>query len=128
MIKKAAKPTAKSNVQPLLQKAVAAHQAGDLTLAQQCYKAVLKVHPNQPEALHLYGLICKAEGDRSRFYELTERSLKIAPNYAAAWANLANAHREDNRLEEAGNAAKRALDRLEAAAKPTEDDSIDPFA
>jgi tetratricopeptide (TPR) repeat protein len=93
----------------LLSRGVTAHKAGNLAVARQCYTQVLDADPKQPEAMHLLALIHKADGDRARFYDLTRCSLDLAPKYAAAWANLANAYREDHRLDEAAEAAARAL-------------------
>jgi len=47
------------NPQHALQTAMAQHQAGNLVVAESLYKQVLQSAPNQPDALHLLGLIAK---------------------------------------------------------------------
>ena len=101
----------------LIRSAIVAHKAGDLQRAQLAYERILKVQPQHPEALHLLGLIHKARGDRPAFYEMTERALKHAPGYAAAWSNLANAYREDSRYDESLKAAARSIELDESQAE-----------
>jgi tetratricopeptide (TPR) repeat protein len=73
----------------LVRRGIVAHRAGDLNKASLLYAQVLKSEPSHPEALHLLGLIRKANGERKAFYEMTDKALQISPAYAPAWSNLA---------------------------------------
>ncbi|MGE3271975.1 MAG: tetratricopeptide repeat protein, partial [Chloroflexota bacterium] len=45
-----------------LAEGLAAHQAGRLLQAERAYRAVLKRAPNQPDALHLLGVLTLQQG------------------------------------------------------------------
>ena len=63
------------NPQHALQTAMAQHQAGSLPQAEALYKQVLQTLPNQPDALHLLGLINKQKGDLKTAAQLMRKAL-----------------------------------------------------
>ena len=54
------------NLAIVLQKAMAAHNGGDLRAAEQGYVAVLRAQPNQFDALHLLGALKLQQGTRAK--------------------------------------------------------------
>ena len=62
-----AKPLPPSpRVARLLDKAVQDHRAGRLAEAERGYNEVLAIDPEQPDALHLLGILLGAAGDHDR--------------------------------------------------------------
>lgn len=75
-----------------LQRAVAAHQAGNLAEAERLYKAVLATDKNQFDALHMLGIIEGQRGNYSEALRRISKALRIQPNSAEAHANLGRIH------------------------------------
>ena len=97
------------NPQQALQTAMAQHQAGNLQQAEALYKQVLQAAPNQPDALHLLGLVAKQKGDLKTAVQLMRRSLTVNPNYVEAYVNLGATLQEQNNLAEAADCYRKAL-------------------
>src|SRR5690348_8372816 len=66
------------DVEQVLEKALALHQAGDHTGAEALYREVLRQTPDDADALHLLGLMLAARGDRR---EEAERLLRRAAEF-----------------------------------------------
>lgn len=86
---------------PLLQEAVAAHQAGDLDKAAPIYREFLAQNPEHPTALQLFGLLHSQRGEYETAIELMQQSLQQFPQQAEVANNLANALSSSGRAEEA---------------------------
>src|SRR5688572_5753743 len=69
----------------------ALHQAGDLAQAQAVYQGLLARHPDDPDALHMLGLIALQHGDARRALTLIDAALGHDPANSAAWCNRGNA-------------------------------------
>ena len=96
-----AKPLPPSpRVARLLDKAVQDHRAGRLAEAERGYNEVLAIDPEQPDALHLLGILLGAAGDHARAMALIERSLRHKPT-AQAYVHLGHAQLGDGRVAEA---------------------------
>jgi tetratricopeptide (TPR) repeat protein len=107
-----AAPQSKSsnfNPQQALQTAMEQHQAGNLALAEALYKQVLQSLPNQPDALHLLGLIAKQKGDLKTASQLMRKALTVNPNYVEAYVNLGATLQEQDSLAEAADCYRKAL-------------------
>ncbi len=89
------------HVQQSLKLAVRHHAAGRLAKAESLYKQVLHADPDNPDALHLLGVVAHQEGDNERAVALISQALERRPNFADAHSNLGNALRELGRLEQA---------------------------
>jgi tetratricopeptide (TPR) repeat protein len=89
--------------------AVQHHQAGRLQAAEQIYRKILAVEPNQCDAWHLLGVINAQTGNHQRAVEYIYRALAVKPDWADAQANLGNALREQGKLDEAVPFLQRAL-------------------
>jgi tetratricopeptide (TPR) repeat protein len=88
-------------IQHMLKQAVRHHGAGRLAKAEGLYRQILQADPENPYALHLLGVIANQMGDNEDAVELISKALKIAPNYADAYANLGNALQAMDRMDEA---------------------------
>jgi Tfp pilus assembly protein PilF len=97
------------NPQHTLQTAMAQHQAGNLQQAEALYKQVLQTLPNQPDALHLLGLIAKQKGDLKTAVQLMRKALSFNPNYVEAYVNLGATLQEQDNLSEAADCYRKAL-------------------
>jgi len=93
-----------------LQNAIDAHRAGRLDAAEHGYQTVLAEDPNQPDAIHLLGVLCHQRGDSPRGAELIGRAIAINPTGATFHCNLADALRALGRLDDAERAARRAIE------------------
>lgn len=92
-----------------MEMAVAHHQAGRLSAAETIYRQVLEAAPDQPEALHLLGVIANQVGQYQIAAGLIGRAIEVFPNDAAFHSNLGNALMNLGRIEEAQAAYERAL-------------------
>jgi tetratricopeptide (TPR) repeat protein len=97
------------NPQHALQTAMAQHQAGNLVVAESLYKQVLQSAPNQPDALHLLGLIAKQKGDLATAAQLMRKALNHNPNYVEAYVNLGATLQEQEKLKEAADCYRKAI-------------------
>ncbi|MFC3676968.1 tetratricopeptide repeat protein [Ferrovibrio xuzhouensis] len=97
------------SMKSLLQDGVRRHQAGDLAAAQRCYEAVLAQQPDQPDALHLLGLLADHHGDHLRAIDLIGRAIAQVPDQAEWHGNLATALLAAGRPADAEVSYKRAV-------------------
>ena len=107
----ASQPIVQANFNPqhALQTAMAQHQVGNLPLAESLYKQVLQALPNQPDALHLLGLIAKQKGDLKTAAQLMRKALAVNPNYVEAYVNLGATLQEQNNLSDAADCYRKAI-------------------
>ncbi len=75
-----------------LSQALEHHERGDLDRAARIYEAILAVDPNEPEALHLLGLVALQRGDPTRAAALIGRAVSLQPADATFHANLGEAY------------------------------------
>jgi tetratricopeptide (TPR) repeat protein len=99
-----------SGIAILLRQAVARHQAGDLAGARAGYEAVLAQHPEQPDALHLLGVLKDQGGEHAAAVDLIDRAIAIQPNEASFHGNRATALLAMGRTEDAVAGYMRALE------------------
>ncbi|MBN8891569.1 MAG: hypothetical protein BGP12_20905 [Rhodospirillales bacterium 70-18] len=93
----------------LLRAALAHHQAGRGVQARALYRDVLAAEPNNPDALHLLGLIEINDGQTEAGIARIRAALAASPAMPAAWANLGTALRRAGRRDEAVASFQRAL-------------------
>ncbi|HKE93783.1 MAG TPA: tetratricopeptide repeat protein, partial [Povalibacter sp.] len=91
----------------ILTEAMAAHQAGRLQQAAGQYEQVLQQQPDNPDALHFYGLLHFQLGRGIEAVKLIGRSLDLAPGNPHAWNNLGNILVHLSRLDDALDAYDR---------------------
>jgi len=89
--------------------AVALHRAGRLAEAEQAYKAILDVEPDNSDALHLLGLIAHQAGRHADAIALIGKALAINPAQPVFLNNLGEAKRAQDALDEAVACYRQAL-------------------
>ena len=62
--------------------AIQHHQAGRLQAAEQIYRQILAVEPNQADAIHLLGVIACQAGKYEAAVEYIERAIRLKGNAA----------------------------------------------
>jgi tetratricopeptide (TPR) repeat protein len=86
------------------------HQAGRLPAAEQMYRQILSVDPNQADAVHLLGVIAHQVGKHEIAVEYIGRAIELMGNEAHLHNNLGEAYRALRRLTEAVACYRRALE------------------
>lgn len=90
--------------------ALAHHQSGRLELAREIYRRILAVEPDQPDALHLLGVVAHQFGEHAAAVEHIGRAIAISPAEAAFHTNLGEALRALGRADEAVACYRRAVE------------------
>jgi len=90
--------------------AVQHHQGGRLQAAEQIYRQILAVEPNQPDALHLLGVIAHQAGRNEVAVEYIGRAITLQGSVAAFHNNLAEAYRALHRISDAIACYRRAVE------------------
>ena len=90
--------------------AVRHHQAGRLQAAEQIYRQILQAEPNQPDALHLLGLIAHQVGKHDVAVEYIERAASLKGNDPALHNNLGGAYYALHRVADAVACYRRAAE------------------
>ena len=99
----------KVDVGAILQSGLKHHQAGRLTEAEHAYLAILKVQPDQPDALHLLGVIAHDRGDHAKAEDLIGRAIGLNDSSALFFNNLGEAQRAQNKFDEEMASFRRAI-------------------
>lgn len=94
---------------PLLQRAVAAHEAGDLATAYPLYRGFVDQNPSHPTALQLLGLLHSQRGEYDAAIELMRESLRQFPPQPEVANNLGNALSSSGKLKEAVDSYAQAI-------------------
>ena len=102
-------PAPAPQVQQALARGLQAHQAGRLPEAEQAYRQVLQTQPNQPDALHLLGVLAHQVGRHDVAAELISRAIGVNRRVAAYHGNLGVAMQALGQLEPAADSLKRAV-------------------
>lgn len=100
----------KDKPHPLLQDAVACHQAGRIGTAKTLYGRVLVDDPKNPDALHLLGVIAYQEGRHDQSADLISRAIQEDSHQAPFYSNLGNTFKAMGKWQRALVCFKKALD------------------
>src|SRR6516162_6783186 len=95
-------------MQDSMQIAIQHHQAGRLQEAGRIYQSVLARNPNNPDALHLLGLVAHQLGQHQPAAQLLSRAIAIRP-CPAYYASLAAVLRALGQLDKAVECCRTAL-------------------
>ncbi|MFQ5533367.1 MAG: tetratricopeptide repeat protein [Sphingomonadales bacterium] len=87
--------------QSLLQAAMTQHRQGDRGEAEKLYRRFLDEHPDNPDALQLYGLLCQNMGQYERADSLMRQSIAKVPEQPHVHNNLGNVQRALGREKDA---------------------------
>ena len=85
----------------LFNKALEAHNAGDLTAAEQIYKETLAIQPDHCEANHNIGIVLVAKNELDKALEFFKLALTASPNVSLFWANYIDTLAKLERIIEA---------------------------
>jgi hypothetical protein len=94
----------------MIRDALARHQAGRLTEAEQIYRQALAIQPDNADCLHLLGMIAFQSGDNAAAAELIRKAIAIHKTAASYYSNLGNVVQAEGRLDEAEACYRRALE------------------
>ena len=92
-----------------LEQAVGLHQAGRLAEAEAAYRRILATRPDEPDALHLMGLLAHQAGRPAAAIELIGRAIEINAKMPRFHNNLGLAHATERRFDDAEASYRRAL-------------------
>jgi tetratricopeptide (TPR) repeat protein len=95
-------------IKELIQIAADYDRAGKPRLAYRTLMHVLKVAPQQPDALHIAGLSAFRLGHEQQALALISRAVRVGPDTALYLRNLCEIYRSLGRMDEALQAAQRA--------------------
>jgi tetratricopeptide (TPR) repeat protein len=95
-------------MQDPMQIAIQHHQAGRLQEAGRIYQSVLAHNPNDPDALHLLGLVAHQLGHHQPATQFMSRAIGMKPS-PAYYANLAEVWRALGQLDKAIECCRAAL-------------------
>lgn len=98
-----------STASEALSRGLAAHRAGRLEEARRLYESALSASPNNPDALHLYGVLLGALGDSTRGAAMLRRAIALQPKFAAAHFNLGCLLQRSGANDQAETAFRNAL-------------------
>ncbi|WP_207002965.1 tetratricopeptide repeat protein [Trinickia mobilis] len=96
-------------MEPLFDRAYAAHGAGRLADAERDYRAALDADPAHVDALHLLGVLRHQQGKHAEAAELVRRAVDLRPHDAALQLNLGNALKALGQLDGAIERFRNAL-------------------
>lgn len=100
---------AEASAQAWLQRAMAAHQQGQVDEARTAYGALLALAPEHPDGLHLLGMLEAQFGSGDTAVQLISRAIALNPSEAMFHNNLGNALLQLGREDEADACYERAL-------------------
>lgn len=96
------------SVEQAFNQALSLHQQGLIVQAKALYKNILQVQPQHIDALHLLGLIAKAQGQPQTAIALIQQSLSLHPN-PIVYTNLGVIYHELQQFERALQCCEQAL-------------------
>lgn len=92
-----------------LQRGLELHRDGQAAEAAEAYRNVLKLDPNNVDALNLISIIFTDSGNPALAIDLVTRATEVAPDYFAPWMTLGNACQAAGRLDAAVGAFQKAI-------------------
>jgi predicted O-linked N-acetylglucosamine transferase (SPINDLY family) len=92
-----------------LAQAIACHQAGNFTQAEQIYQQILRADPRNVDALHLSGVLAHQRGQDERALHLIGMAIQLNPREATFHCHLGLAQTALQQLAEAAASFRQAL-------------------
>ena len=93
----------------LLERGMQHHRQGELSQAEALYKQVLELWPNQPDALHLLGLIAHQNGRYDIAVRLIDLAIAANPSFPVYYNNRGNSLKSLGRWDKALESFDRAI-------------------
>ncbi len=78
-------------LQQMRRRAIELHQSGELEAAKSLYLEILEQQPGNPDALHLFGLVCHQLGDHETAVRYIRQSVEQVPDQPVLRNNLGDA-------------------------------------
>ncbi len=100
---------AQASADELLREGAARHARGDVVMAERLYRRVLKLRPDDANALNLLGVAARQRGDLPTALALSAQALARQPQSPVFLANRGGTLAEAGRLAEAAEALRAAL-------------------
>lgn len=97
-------------LQAIIRDALQHHQAGHFTEAEQLYREALAIDPNNPDCLHLLGMIAFQSGNHRQAAGLIRKAIANHQTAASYHSNLGNVLQAEGNLDEAEGCYRRALE------------------
>jgi protein O-GlcNAc transferase len=107
--KSGGKVPSSQEIQQAMTVALHLHQSGNLTEAAALYEKIIQVAPNNPDTLHLLGVLSYQKGKSAQAIKMIQKAIGLSSNNAAYYNNLGNALVADGQLKNAITAYKKAL-------------------
>lgn len=98
-----------AQLQGILEQGIAHHRENRKEEAERCYRQVLEIAPNQPDALNLLGVLAADAGFNGLAIDLMRKALMTRPRDPNILNNLGHALSEAHQYEEARDQLERAL-------------------
>ncbi|MBT7950349.1 MAG: tetratricopeptide repeat protein [Gammaproteobacteria bacterium] len=99
-----------SDISELLQTGLEHHQSGRLQEAESIYLSILKEQPQNPDALHLMGVMAHQVGKNEIAIDLFEKAIRANPNEPDFYNNSGEAFRALKKYDQAIACYKQALE------------------
>ena len=99
------------NINKTIQSAIENHQKGNLKEAESLYKKILKKQPDNPDILHMLGLLLCQRSNYDLAIHYIRKALQFRPvNVAQAYCHLGIAFQGKGLLDEAITSYQKALE------------------
>ncbi|HVP85335.1 MAG TPA: sulfotransferase [Rhizomicrobium sp.] len=98
-----------AQLQKILEQGIAHHREGQKEEAERCYRQVLDIAPNQPDALNLLGVLASDAGFHELAIGLMRRALMTRPKDPHIRNNLGHALSQVHEYDEARDHLERAI-------------------
>lgn len=92
----------------MLEDVIQMHRAGRLPEAEAGYRELLEQNPDDPEVLHLLGIVRGQQGDLQEALQLVARACELDPDNATCQYTLGDMHLREGKLDEAEHAYDQA--------------------
>lgn len=96
-------------IQEAVQRGIGYYQTGNLPQAEAAFRAILRVQPNHPDALHFLGLVAHQAGHHEHAIALITHAIRGNARNPYCHNNLGEAYRALGRLDEAKASYRTAL-------------------
>ncbi len=102
-------PSSEPSVEALFAAAIGHHEAGRWIAADELYRRILQLQPQQVVALHHRGLIAGQISGPQHAIALIRQALSLSPDYAEAYSNLGIAENDAGNPAQAVTSLQRAV-------------------
>ncbi len=100
---------AAQEIQALLQKGFSALSRGDFSTTGDCCQQILERQPELPQGHFLVGLLGLESKDRKTAFNAFQSTVRLDPDHAAAWAQLARLYMAEGQVNRADAALRETL-------------------